>query len=170
MRWCCPTWRDRLAVNPFGTAAGIAAIILGVLGAVIGDRVSQGMTNSLASASNGTAHVWGALLAAGGVFKLSGLYSGRSSVEISGLWLMAGGYLFYAITVLAGLGSHGLAAGIISSALATGCAVKVRVIMRRARDVTRIQALTHDAGDGAGEDAEDGRGGGPGPAERQGGA
>ncbi|MEV4179952.1 hypothetical protein AB0J28_00715 [Streptosporangium canum] len=118
-------------------AAG-AAVVLGGLGVVLGDDVSQGMTNSLYSTAGVMAHLWGIMFAAGGLLKLYGLYWHRSTVEIPGLWMMTGGYAFYCITVLAGLGVHGLAAGIISAALTIGCLLKVRLIMRRARAAVRL--------------------------------
>jgi hypothetical protein len=129
--------RDRLRFNPFGTAAGSAAVVLGVLGLIIGDAVSQGMTNSLRGAAGPVAHLWGLELAAGGLLKLFGLYWHHSELEIPGLWLMGGGFAFYSITVMVGLGAHGLAAGIIAGALAIGCLVKVRVIMQDARAAAR---------------------------------
>jgi hypothetical protein len=113
----------------------IAAIVLGGLGAVIGDGASQGMTNSLAGHANAIAHVWGATFAAGGVLKLYGLYSRRVTLELPGLYIVSGGYGFYALTVIPGLGVHGLAAGIISGALALGSLLKARAIMRRAREM-----------------------------------
>ncbi|MFD9944545.1 hypothetical protein ACFWYW_48485 [Nonomuraea sp. NPDC059023] len=60
-------------------------------------------------------------------------------LETPGLWLMCGGYAFYSITVVVGLGMHGLAAGIISGALAVGCMVKVRRIMRAAAQARENQ-------------------------------
>lgn len=130
-------WRLQLDLNPFGTMAAAAAIVLGVLGMILGDRVSQGMTLSLHSTANITAHLWGAAFAVGGALKLAGLYFYRSTIEIPGLWAMTGGYAFYAITVTAGLGMHGLAAGIISGAMTIGCLIKTQIIMARARQVTR---------------------------------
>lgn len=127
------SWRDLLERNPFGTMAAAAAVVLGLLGAVLGDGVSQGMTNSLAGAANVTAHLWGLMFAAGGAAKLVGLYTRRSTFEVPGLWAMIGGYAFYAITVMTGLAAHGLAAGIIAAAMTIGCLLKVRIIMRRAR-------------------------------------
>jgi hypothetical protein len=130
-------WRHQLDLNPFGTMAAVAAVVLGILGIVLGDGVSQGMTLSLHSTANLTAHLWGVLFAAGGALKLFGLYTGRSTVEVPGLWAMTGGYAFYCITVITGLGAHGLAAGIISGAMTVGCLIKTRIIMTRARRVTR---------------------------------
>lgn len=130
-------WRIALQLNPFGTMAAIAAILLGTLGAIFGDGVSQGMTLSLHSTANVTAHLWGVAFAIGGILKLIGLYAGRSTVEIPGLWAMTGGYAFYSITVTAGLGTHGLAAGIISGAMTIGCLIKTHIIMDRARQVMR---------------------------------
>lgn len=130
--------RDYLRLNPFGTVAASAAVILGTLGAVLGDDVSQGMTNSLASTAEVMAHLWGAMFATGGVLKLYGLYSHRATVEIPGLWLMIGGYAFYAITVVTGLGMGGLAAGILSTGFAIGCLFKVHIIMRRAAAAVRV--------------------------------
>ncbi|MFI9558885.1 hypothetical protein [Nonomuraea endophytica] len=134
-----PTRRDRLRLNPFGTAAAGAAVVLGVLGLIVGQDVSQGMTNSLRGAAGPIAHLWGLELAAGGLLKLFGLYWHHSELETPGLWLMCGGYAFYSITVVTGLGVHGLAAGIISGALAVGCMVKVRVIMRAAAQARKNQ-------------------------------
>lgn len=128
-------WRLRLEHNPFGTMAGLAAIVLGGLGAVIGDGVSAGMTSSMHSVASPVAHLWGAMFSAGGVLKLYGLYFHRSTVEIPGLWMMTGGYAFYSLTVTAGLGMHGVAAGIISGAMTIGCFLKARLIMRSARAV-----------------------------------
>jgi hypothetical protein len=128
-------WRNALASNPFGTMVAIAAIVLGGLGAVIGDGASQGMTNSLAGHANAIAHIWGAVFAAGGLLKLCGLYSRRVTLELPGLYIVGGGYGFYALTVVPGLGVHGLAAGIISGALAVGSLFKARAIVRRARQV-----------------------------------
>ena len=130
-------WRLQLDLNPFGTMAAIAAVVLGVLGMILGDGISQGMTLSLHSTANVTAHLWGALIALGGALKLIGLYAGRSILEVPGLWAMTGGYFFYALTVVTGLGAHGLAAGIIAGAMAIGCLIKTRIIMNRARQVTR---------------------------------
>jgi hypothetical protein len=132
-----PGWRIHLELNPFGTMAAVAGILLGTLGAIIGDGVSQGMTLSLHSTANLTAHLWGVAFAIGGALKLIGLYTGRSTIEIPGLWAMTGGYAFYAGTVTLGLGMHGLAAGIISGATAIGCLIKTRIIMTRARRVIR---------------------------------
>ncbi|MEV4059739.1 hypothetical protein [Nonomuraea dietziae] len=137
--------RERLRHNPFGTVAAAAAVVLGALGLALGDDVSQGMTNSLRDSAGPIAHLWGAMFSAGGVLKLYGLYWHRSMVEIPGLWMMTGGYAFYAITVVTGLGMHGLAAGIISAALTLGCLLKVRIIMGAAR----AAAVTHDREDGA---------------------
>jgi hypothetical protein len=128
-------WRARLTGNPFGTMVALAAIILGGLGAVIGDGVSQGMTNSLAGQANTVAHLWGLMFSAGGVVKLYGLYSRRLIFELPGLYLVAGGYSFYALTVIPGLGMHGLAAGIISGALAIGSLLKAHAIMSHARQI-----------------------------------
>lgn len=123
--------------NPFGIAASAAAVVLGGLGLVLGADVSQGMTNSLHGADELVAHLWGLMFVAGGLLKLYGLYWHRSIVEIPGLWMMSGAYAFYAVTVVTGLGEHGLAAGIISAALATGCLLKVHTIMRSAREAAR---------------------------------
>ena len=128
-------WRQRLASNPFGTMVAIAAIVLGGLAAVIGDGASQGMTNSLAGHANAIAHIWGVTFAVGGVLKLFGLYSRRVTLELPGLYIVSGGYGFYALTVVPGLGVHGLAAGIISGAMALGSLLKANAIMRRARRV-----------------------------------
>jgi hypothetical protein len=133
-------WRLQLEMNPFGTMAAAAAIVLGVLGVILGDGVSQGMTLSLHATANITAHLWGAAFAIGGALKLAGLYSRRSTIEIPGLWAMTGGYAFYSITVTAGLGMHGLAAGIISGAMTIGCLIKTKIIMLRARQVIRQAA------------------------------
>lgn len=131
-------WRLTFDLNVFGTMAASAAIVLGSLGVVLGDGVSQGMTLSLHHATaNIVAHLWGAAFATGGALKLIGLYAHRSTIEIPGLWAMTGGYAFYSITVTVGLGMHGLAAGIISGALTVGCLFKTRIIMSRARQVTR---------------------------------
>jgi hypothetical protein len=130
-------WQARLSQNPFGTMIAAAAVILGILGMVLGDGVSQGMTLSLHSAAAVSAHLWGVMFAAGGSLKLYGLYGGRAVADVSGLWLQAGGYAFYAITVIAGLHVHGLAAGIIATALAVGCVLKVHTIQARAPRRTR---------------------------------
>jgi hypothetical protein len=130
-------WRLQLELNPFGTMAAVAAIVLGALGVILGDGVSQGMTLSLHATANLTAHLWGAAFAVGGTLKLIGLYAHRSTIEIPGLWLLSGGYAFYAITVTLGLGMHGLAAGIISGAMTIGCLIKTQIIMTRARQVIR---------------------------------
>lgn len=127
------TWRDRLATNPFGTMAGLAAVILGCAGLISGDRVSAGMTNSLRDTASLIAHLWGGMFALGGILKLYGLYRHRTTVEIPGLWLMIAGYAFYALTVTAGLGMHGMAAGVLASALCLGCLLKVRLINRSAK-------------------------------------
>ncbi|GAA3039720.1 hypothetical protein GCM10017559_80080 [Streptosporangium longisporum] len=111
--------------------------MLGSLGAILGDDVSEGMTLSLHATGTVMAHLWGATFAVGGVLKLYGLYWGRSTMEIPGLWLMSAGYAFYGITVVTGLGIGGLAAGILATVLAVGCLFKVRSIMRRARIVVR---------------------------------
>lgn len=140
------TWRDLLERNPFGTMTAAAAVVLGGLGVILGDGVSQGMTNSLAGYANVTAHLWGAALAGGGAAKLIGLYAHRSTVEVPGLWVMCGGYAFYAITVMVGLGAHGLAAGVISAAMTIGCVLKVGIIMRRARRVSDLHTLGGGAG------------------------
>lgn len=128
-------WRGRLAANPFGTMVAVAAILLGGVGAVIGDGVSQGMTNSLAGHANVIAHMWGLAFGTGGVLKLYGIYSRRVTLELPGLYVVGGGYGFYALTVIPGLGVHGLAAGIISGALAVGSLMKARVITQSARRV-----------------------------------
>lgn len=130
--------RDLLERNPFGSMAALAAVVLGGLGVILGDGVSQGMTLSLAGYANVTAHLWGLMFAVGGAAKLVGLYVGRSTIEVPGLWAMCGGYAFYSITVLVGLGTHGLAAGVISAAMTTGCVLKVSIIMRRARRVSDL--------------------------------
>jgi hypothetical protein len=137
--------RERLRHNPFGTVAAGAAVMLGTLGLVIGDDVSQGMTNSLRNAAGPIAHLWGAMFALGGVLKIYGLFWHRSTVEIPGLWMMCGGYAFYSITVVVGLGMHGLAAGVISAALCLGCLLKVRIIMGAAH----AAAVTREHEDGA---------------------
>jgi hypothetical protein len=137
--------RERLRFNPFGTVAAAAAVVLGTLGLVMGDGVSQGMTNSLRHAADPVAHLWGAVFAAGGLLKLYGLFWHRSMIEILGLWMMCGGYVFYSITVMVGLASHGLAAGVISAALGVGCLLKVRLIMVAAH----AAAVKYDAEDGA---------------------
>jgi hypothetical protein len=129
--------RENLRLNPFGTVAAAAAVVLGSLGAAIGDDVSQGMTTSLHDTAGPIAHLWGIMFAAGGLLKLYGLYWHRATMEIPGLWMMTGGYAFYAITVVTGLGMHGLAAGVIAAALTVGCLIKVRIIMRRANDLRR---------------------------------
>lgn len=128
-------WRDRLASNPFETMAAVAAILLGGLGAVVGDGASQGMTNSLAGHANAIAHIWGAAFGAGGMLELYGLYARRVTLELPGLYVVSGGYAFYALTVIPGLGMHGLAAGIISGAMAAGSLLKAQTIMRHARRV-----------------------------------
>lgn len=125
--------RESLELNPFGTVAAGAAVVLGTIGAVLGDDVSQGMTNSLHDTAGPVAHLWGIMFAAGGLLKIYGLYWHRATMEIPGLWMMTGGYAFYAITVVTGLGMHGLAAGVIAAALTIGCLIKVRIIMRHAR-------------------------------------
>lgn len=135
---------SRLYINPFGTMAAIAAIILGGLGLLLGDGVSQGMTTSLKDSANFVAHLWGGAFAAGGALKLAGLYLHRTDLELPGLWMMTGGYAFYSITVTVGLAMHGLAAGIISGALAVGCLFKAWLIMRAAR---RFSHTNGDHGD-----------------------
>lgn len=129
------TWRDRLRLNPFGTMAALAALVLGALGAALGDDVSEGMRNSLSHSADVVAHLWGIAFATGGVLTLWGLYRHRSEVELPGLWLLIGGYTFYSITVLTGLGQAGLAAGTISAAMAIGCALKAVTVMEQARRV-----------------------------------
>lgn len=119
--------------NPFGTVAALSGVILGTLGIVVGDGVSQGMTQSLHGTANFVAHLWGAIFATGGAAKLYGLYRGHIAAELPGLSMLTGGYGFYSITVVAGLGYHGLAAGIISGALCVGCYLKLRIILRRVR-------------------------------------
>jgi hypothetical protein len=126
-----PSWRLAFYANPFGTFSAMASVLLGGLGIFIGDTVSAGMTNSLKGTANVIAHIWGIGFASGGVMKLWGLYSGRTSVEVPGLWMMLGGYTFYSITVTIGLGAHGIAAGICSGAMAAGCLAKIKIIMRR---------------------------------------
>ncbi|MCO6009754.1 hypothetical protein NE236_32765 [Actinoallomurus purpureus] len=113
----------------------VAAIVLGGLGAVIGDDTSQGMSKSLAGHSNAIAHIWGVTFAVGGVLKLYGLFTRRVTLELPGLYIVSGGYGFYALTVVPGLGVHGLAAGIVSGSLAVGSLLKAKAIMRRARQV-----------------------------------
>lgn len=125
--------REQLHRHPLGSAAATAGIVLGTLGLIVGQDVSQGMTNSLRGVAGPVAHLWGLELAAGGVLMLVGLYWRHSELETPGLWMLAAGYAFYAITVVVGLGFHGLAAGIISAALAIGCVIKVRATMRKAR-------------------------------------
>jgi len=131
-------WRGLLNLNPFGTLAAGAAVVLGGLGIIMGDGVSQGMTLTLHSSANLTAHLWGVLFFVGGALKLAGLYLHRSTLEIPGLWAMAGGYGFYSITVTFGLGMHGLAAGIISAAMTIGCMLKAHIIVTRARWVVNL--------------------------------
>jgi hypothetical protein len=131
------SWRTRRELNPFGTVVGAAAVLLGGQGIVLGDGVSQGMTNSLHAQAALIAHLWGVVLALGGALKLAGLFGGRSAIEIVGLWMMCGGFGFYCVTVVTGLAAHGLAAGTISGALAVGSYNKVRIIMRRARRAAR---------------------------------
>ncbi|MEU5882165.1 hypothetical protein [Spirillospora sp. NPDC047279] len=114
-----------------------AAIILGGLGLVIGEEVSQGMTNSLAGHANVIAHLWGAMFTIGGLLNLYGLYARRLLIEVPGLYLITGGYAFYCLTVITGLKTHGLAAGTISGALTIGCVLKAQAIMGRARAVSR---------------------------------
>lgn len=130
-------WRALLAWNPFGTMIAGAAIILGGLGLVIGEEVSQGMTNSLAGHANVIAHLWGAMFTIGGLLNLYGLYARRLLIEVPGLYLITGGYAFYCLTVITGLKTHGLAAGTISGALTIGCVLKAQAIMGRARAVSR---------------------------------
>lgn len=139
------TWQRQLHYNPFGTMAAVSACILGTLGIVLGDGVSQGMTVSLRDVAGPIGHLWGTMFAAGGALKLYGLYAHRTTIEIPGLWLMTGGYAFYAITVVTGLGMHGLAAGIIASATTIGCLLKVNIIMRRAEGAARRHE--HEAGE-----------------------
>lgn len=136
-------WRGLLSRNPFGTMIAVAAIILGALGMIIGDGVSQGMTNSLAGHANVIAHLWGAMFAVGGLVNLYGLYARRLVIEVPGLYLITGGYAFYCLTVITGLRTHGLAAGTISGALTIGCLLKAHAIMNRARDVA------HESGEAA---------------------
>jgi hypothetical protein len=131
-------WQRQLLGNPFGTMAAVSAAILGALGLILGDGVSQGMTNSLAGHANVIAHLWGAMFATGGALKLFGLYRLRFSIELPGLYLMAGGYAFYSLTVLTGLRGHGLAAGVISAALTLGCLVKAHAITSEARRLGRL--------------------------------
>ncbi|MFB4285716.1 hypothetical protein ACBJ59_61390 [Nonomuraea sp. MTCD27] len=131
--------RESLKLNPFGTVAAGAAIVLGSLGAALGDDVSQGMTNSLHATAGPVAHLWGVMFAAGGILKIYGLYWHRTTMEIPGLWMMCGGYAFYSITVVVGLGMHGLAAGVIAAALAIGCLIKVSIIMRAARHLQTLE-------------------------------
>ncbi|GAA3027171.1 hypothetical protein [Streptosporangium longisporum] len=140
--------REHLRHNPFGTAASGGAVVLGGLGAILGDDVSQGMTLSLHASATVVAHLWGLMLATGGILKLYGLYWGRSTMEIPGLWMMSGAYFFYSLTVAAGLGMGGLAAAILSAALGVGCLIKVKIIMRHAR----IAGRQHDAHDAHAED------------------
>lgn len=124
--------RAALRLNPFGTMTACAAVALGVVGVVIGQDVSQGVTNSLRGVAGPVAHLWGLELAIGGMLTLTGLYWRHSELEIPGLWMMCGGWAFYSITVVVGLGLHGMAAGIISAALTAGCLVKAIVITRAA--------------------------------------
>ncbi|WP_067814387.1 hypothetical protein [Actinomadura kijaniata] len=128
-------WRIQLSGNPFGTMVAVTAVVLGVLGLVMGDGVSRGMTNSLAGHANLIAHLWGAMFAAGGALTLYGLYTRRVTLELPGLYLVTGGYAFYCLTVLVGLGSHGLAAGVISGGLTVGSLLKAHAISERARRV-----------------------------------
>lgn len=129
-------WRTQLSGNPFGTMVAVTAIVLGGLGVVLGDEVSQGMTNSLAGHANVIAHLWGTMFAAGGMLKLYGLYTRRFTLELPGLYLVAGGYAFYCLTVITGLRMHGLAAGTIAGGLAIGCLLKAHAITDRARRVS----------------------------------
>jgi hypothetical protein len=127
--------RERLQLNPFGTCAAAGAVALGLLGLFLGDDISLGMTNSLRGAAAPIAHLWGAMATIGGLMKLVGLYGGRTTIEVPGLWLMTGAYGFYCATVLIGLGRSGLVAGILAGAMTIGCLLKVRMIMARARAV-----------------------------------
>ncbi|MBW8484882.1 hypothetical protein [Actinomadura parmotrematis] len=128
-------WRAQLSTNPFASMVAATAILLGGLGMVIGDRASRGMSISLAGHANVIAHLWGAMFAVGGVLTLFGIYRPRLTVELPGLYLLAGGYGFYCLTVLTGLRTHGLAAGLISGALTLGSLLKARAITARARHV-----------------------------------
>lgn len=127
------TRREKIADNPFGTMAAAAGIILGGLGVIVGDDVSQGMTNTLRATATVVAHLWGVELATGGILKLLGMFRGRPDIETLGLWLLCGGFAFYCLTVVAGLGHGGLAAGTVSAALAIGCVLKSRLIRRQAQ-------------------------------------
>jgi hypothetical protein len=131
-------WKGLLTLNPFGTLAAIAAVVLGAAGTVVGEDISQGMTLTLHSTADLTAHAWGVLLMSGGILKLVGLYLRKSTLEIPGLWCMAGGYGFYSITVTFGLGVHGIAAGTISAAMTISCMLKAHIIVTRARWVVQL--------------------------------
>ncbi|WP_067483028.1 hypothetical protein [Actinomadura hibisca] len=128
-------WRAQLSGNPFATMVALTAVVLGALGMIIGDGVSRGMTDSLAGHANAIAHLWGLIFATGGALTLYGLYARRVTLELPGLYLVAGGYAFYCLTVLTGLKQHGLAAGVISGGLAAGGLLKAHAITVRARQV-----------------------------------
>lgn len=139
-------WRTQLSGSPFETMVAAAAVVLGALGLAMGDGVSRGMTNSLAGHANLLAHLWGAMFAVGGALTLYGLFARRVTLELPGLYLVTGGYAFYCLTVLVGLGTHGLAAGVISGGLTLGCLLKAHTITERARLVRALPTV-------AGEDA-----------------
>jgi len=137
----------RLATtNPFGTFVAIGGVIIGILAAFIGDDISLGMSRSLHNSANYVAHTWGFFFALGGVLKISGLYRRKLVTEIPGLWMLAGGYGFYAVTVAIGLGFQGVVAAIVSGCIALGCVNKAVHILNRAKRFGVLERGLTDAG------------------------
>lgn len=109
----------RLAVAPFEVAVAFAAVIVGVRG-----LADPAWTGIVAAVVPGLATGWSIGYALAGVLIVVGLASGRRSVEVVGLTMLAAGVV---VQVVAAVIVAGWAVGVIGTLSRTGFAIAALV-------------------------------------------
>lgn len=113
-----PKWRYRWRRTPYSLCMALAAIPVGILGAVLGSEISRAITELLGGVW--MTHVWGAFLAVSGLLTLLGIVTNRWLLELSGLRLLAAALLFYSVCCYFGLGLGGVVSGTFALVFAVG--------------------------------------------------
>ncbi len=119
--------------RPVTTIICAGMIPVGLTGLLLGQSASRAF--SIISGGLVVSHLYGALLATGGLLALGGLGRNHRIVEIAGLLLITLGATVYATGVFIGLGKGGLIAGGGFLVLATALVAQVLCWLSRARQL-----------------------------------
>ena len=112
-------WQARLDDKPFSLFLSVAAVPVGVTAAIFGSEVSKAITNVLEGEL--IPHLWGAILALGGLTTLYGIARAKWIGEYTGLQLTAVALLFYSVCCYLGLGLGGIVSGSLALAYTLAC-------------------------------------------------